>query len=339
MRQILRHPELGEHINAMDHVGNTPLHLAAMHAQPAALIHLLQDKRIRLTISNNRCLTAENIILQAIPREHTIWNDLAFVVLACSYIRKASVPGRDAHILRPGARDRKLVYSRETKPHRDANRDFISSRMVVAMLVATVTFAAGFAVPGGFDGSDMASKGDQGMATMLHKRICQAFVICITIAMFCSMIAVVNLNLVRPNDVGALASAYANSTVPLIIALPAMSVAFLTGITLTIGKLPWIANTIFYLGFVFLLIISVASLLQFPPLLVIGGLCRRRLVLGIILIYISSWGVETSVYNDAEDYEAASENSTGQPTDDASKSKTDDSTAAKCGEAPHPPNH
>ncbi|XP_039160977.1 ankyrin-3-like [Eucalyptus grandis] len=46
VRQILRHPELGEHINAVDHVGNTPLHLAAMHAQPAALIHLLQDKRI-----------------------------------------------------------------------------------------------------------------------------------------------------------------------------------------------------------------------------------------------------------------------------------------------------
>ncbi|XP_039160966.1 protein ACCELERATED CELL DEATH 6 [Eucalyptus grandis] len=320
VRQILRHPELGEHINAMDHDGNTPLHLAAMHAQPAALIHLLQDKRIRLTTSNNICLTAYNIAVECMAREHTIRNELAYMVLACSDIWESSVSDRDTLILRPEARDEKLV-SPETKPDRDATRDFVNSRMVVAMLVATVTFAAGFAVPGGFNGSDMASKGDQGMATMLDKRMFQAFVICNTIAMFCSMIVVVILYLVRLNDVGAVASAYANSTLPLIIALPAMSVAFLTGVTLTISKLPWLANAIFYLGLVFLLIISVASLLQFPPLLVIGGLCCRRLVLGIILIYISLWGVDTSVYNDA------------------SKSKTNDSTAAKCGEAPHPPNH
>lgn len=226
-----------------------------------------------------------------------------------------------------GKRDQKLVYSLKKKPNRganrDANRNYINSRMVVAMLVATVTFAAGFAVPGGFNGSDMASKGDQGMATMLDKRMFQAFVICNTIAMFCSMIAVVNLNLVQPNDEGALVSAYTNSIVPLMIALPAMSVAFLTGVTLTISKLPWLANTIFYLGLVFLLIISVASLFEFPFYLVIGGICCRRLVFRIILIYISLWGVGTSVY-DAEDYEMASDNSTGQPTDDASKSKTDD---------------
>ncbi|XP_010038574.2 protein ACCELERATED CELL DEATH 6-like [Eucalyptus grandis] len=299
VRHILRHPELGKHINAVDHAGNTPLHLAAMHSQPAALIHLLLDKRIRLTISNNRCLTAFDIAKECRRTRHTIRNDLAYVVLACSYIWESSVAGRDTLILRPEARDQKLVYSRETKPDRDANRDFISSRMVVAMLVATVTFAAGFTVPGGFNGSDMASKDDRGMATLLDKRMFQAFVICNTIAMFCSMIAVVNLNLVQPEADRAVRTAYSTSILWLTIALPAMSVAFLTGVTLTVGKLSWLADTIFYLGLVFLLIISGAKLLEFPAFFMIC-VCCRRLMFWVILAYIYVCGVDTYIHDDKE---------------------------------------
>jgi len=175
--------------------------------------------------------------------------------------------------------------------------------MVVAMLVATVTFAAGFAVPGGFNGSDMASKGDWGMATMLDKRmfkaLFKAFVICNTIAMFCSMIAVVNLNLVQPEADRAVRTAYSTSILWLTIALPAMSVAFLTGVTLTVGKLPWLADTIFYLGLVFLLIISGAKLLEFPAFFMIC-VCCRRLMFWVILAYIYVCGVDTYIHDDKE---------------------------------------
>ncbi|KAK3404386.1 hypothetical protein EUGRSUZ_K00707, partial [Eucalyptus grandis] len=128
--------------------------------------------------------------------------------------------------------------------------------MVVATLVTTVTFAAGFAVPGGFISSDTTSKDDWGMATMLDNRMFQAFVICNTIAMFCSMTSVVGFMLAYLTEVRSAIVGCLLAGVPLAIALPAMSAAFLIGVTLTIGKFHWLATAILILGSVFILIIT-----------------------------------------------------------------------------------
>ncbi|XP_039156137.1 protein ACCELERATED CELL DEATH 6-like [Eucalyptus grandis] len=270
--------------------------------------------------------------------EHTKRQQLALLALACSVAGKVPPVSTELLILRPEARDKEfpsLVRSRKNKPDRDIVKDYIGARLVVATLVATVTFAAGFAVPGGFDSSDKTPKNDLGMATMLDKRMFQAFVIRNTIAMFCSMTVVVNLIWARLVDIEIAVTAFELTTLPLKIALLAISTAFLTGVTLTVGKLSWLANTIFYLGLPFLLIISGAILLEHPPVFITIQNCPvRRLTLWLILAYIYLWRVETYIYDDTEDDRKVNETFASRLADGAGEVKTDDSATAKCEYAP-----
>ncbi|KAF7847623.1 hypothetical protein BT93_L2780 [Corymbia citriodora subsp. variegata] len=374
VKYILRDPELRRELNARDYAGNTALHLTAMHSQPAALIHLVWSEGIVLCSYNNKCLTTLDIARgimkwgvriesnrrQRPDLERTLLKNqresklstareqpsiltppqLAFLALACSMGGKVPRVSTDLLLLRPEARDKEfasLVLSRKDMPNRNIVKDYINSRMVVATLVATVTFAAGFAVPGGFNSSDTASKDDRGMATMLDKGMFQAFAICNTITMFCSMTAVVNLIWVLLVDVNIAVAALEHTTLPLKIALPAMSTAFLTGVTLTAGKLPWLANTLFYLGLLFLLIISSAKLLERPPFFMIHYAPIHRLTFWLILAYIYLWRVGTYIYDDAEDNRTAKKTFASPPANGADKLKTDDSVKAKCGDVPHPP--
>ncbi|KAL3714649.1 hypothetical protein ACJRO7_006539 [Eucalyptus globulus] len=248
------------------YAGNTALHLAAMHSQPVALIPLVLDKRINLFVLKHECLTALDIAQYRIRREYTLRKQLTVTVLKSTSFGKGSAVNADLFALRAEARDEALTLfdAHEKKPTMDHVKDAINTRLLVATPVATMTFASGFAVPGGFNGSDMASKDDQGMATMLDKKMFQAFVICSTIAMFCSMIAAVNLIWAQQNNVYMAIAAYQHTILSLKIAIPVMSAAFLTGITLTVGNSLGLLTPYFYLGLVFLRIISGAKSLRVP---------------------------------------------------------------------------
>ncbi|XP_039172150.1 protein ACCELERATED CELL DEATH 6-like [Eucalyptus grandis] len=332
VRYILSNPDLGMLLNAQDNDGNTVLHLAAMHSQPAALIHLVRTDGIQLSVCNSECLFAVDIARRHRAKGYKIRHHLAFLALVCSLAGKGPLKSPELLLVRAEARNEELsvVRSLKSMPNRDIVKDYINSRMVVATLVATVSFAAGFAVPGGFNSSDTASKDDRGMATMLDNRMFQAFAICNTIAMFCSMTVVVNLIWAQIVDVDVAVAAFERTTLPLQIALPAMSTAFLTGVTLTIGKLPWLANTIFYLGLVFLLITSFAKLLEKPLLFKILGHPLRRLTFCLILAYIYLWRVETYIYDDddAKDNRREKKTFASPPVDVAGESRTDDSAKA-----------
>ncbi|XP_056171599.1 protein ACCELERATED CELL DEATH 6-like [Syzygium oleosum] len=317
VRYILRHPELGMLINERDHDGNTPLHLAAIHSQPATLIPLMQDERIQLILLNHECLTALDVALESMRREYAFRKLMAFMVL--EYMSAVSI---DLLVLRPEARDKAYpTYEEfEKKTNMEQAKDVINTRLLVAALVATVTFAAGFAVPGGFNSLDKASKDKLGMAMMLDKTMFHAFVICNTIAMFCSMIAAVNLMMAQQCDVLKAVAAYQHSKLPLTIALPAMSAAFITGVTLTVGKLPWLAHSIFYLGLVFLLVILGAKLLEYPQFFCSRYRPIRLTIFWLFLAYINWWGVERHLPNDSEEDEKASGTSASQPLDGAVES-------------------
>ncbi|KAL3753043.1 hypothetical protein ACJRO7_000439 [Eucalyptus globulus] len=343
VRYLLSDPKLVLLLNLADHDGNTALHLAVMYSQPAALIHLVRTDGIDLSVFNHRGLYAVDIARRRLAMGYEIRHHLAYLALLCSLAGKGPFKSPELFLVRAEARDEELsvVRSLESMPDRDIVKDYINSRMVVATLVTTVTFAAGFAVPGGFNSLDKASKDERGMATMLDNRMFQAFAICNTIAMFCSMTVVVNLIWAQVVDVNVAVAAFERTTLPLKIALPAMSTAFLTGVTLTVGKLPWLANTIFYLGLVFLLIISVAKLLGDPLFFHIRRRPLRRLTFWLILAYIYLWRVETYIYdeNDAEDNRREEKTFASPPVDVAGESRTDDSAKAKCEDALHPPSH
>ncbi|XP_039160414.1 protein ACCELERATED CELL DEATH 6-like [Eucalyptus grandis] len=323
VRYILRDSELGKLINERDYDGNTALHLAVMHSQLAALIPLVLDTRIDPRLLNHRDFTAFDIALDRIRKEYTFQKLLAFTLLR-SVSPKSSA---DQIILKREARHEAFpvfffIGLNEKLSDLNQLRDDVNTRLVVATLVTTVTFAAGFAVPGGFNSSDTASKDYRGMATMLDKRMFQSFAICNTIAMFCSMTSVVNLMLAHRSDAHLANAACWRATVSLSIALPAMSAAFLTGVILTVDKLPWLATTILILGYVFLLIITGGSLSQFfAPFIQCFPFFWRRLppirplLSWFFLASIFFLGGETSISDDSEVDKTASETSASRALD------------------------
>ncbi|XP_039160964.1 protein ACCELERATED CELL DEATH 6-like [Eucalyptus grandis] len=239
VRSILKHPDLREMINERDHDGNTPSHLAVKYLQPATLVHLVLDKRMNPSLLNHERLAVVDSVPHHSPK---------------GLQRTMSAERPDRFIVKPEARD--IVYRRRILKGPANLEEAINTLLVVATLVTTVTFTAGFAVPGGLNSSDMASKDDRGVATMLGNRKFQEFVICNTFAMFCSMTSVVVLMLAYLSHLKLF---YFKLALKLLgMSLPAMSYAFLIGVNLTVGKLPWLATTISIIGsfFIFIIIIT-----------------------------------------------------------------------------------
>lgn len=130
--------------------------------------------------------------------------------------------------------------------------------LLVATLIATVTYAAGFTMPGGYNNSTP----HQGMETMLSKQMFQVFVIYDTIAMYSAIMVAVTLIWAQLGDVTLVLNALKLALPLLGLSLMMMSVAFMFGVCLVVSELVWLVHCILAIG-----IISLASLLAlFIPL-------------------------------------------------------------------------
>lgn len=87
----------------------------------------------------------------------------------------------------------------------DNYKERVNTLLLVATLIATVTFAAGFTVPGGYNSSDR----DLGMATMLRDKGFHVFIFCDTIAMYSSIIVAVTLIWAQLGDINLALNAFA----------------------------------------------------------------------------------------------------------------------------------
>ncbi|KAI6668195.1 hypothetical protein NL676_028548 [Syzygium grande] len=139
--------------------GDLPIHIMSKMGHVELIEKLHQDERIQLILLNHQCMTAHDIALDRMRREYKFRKLLAVMMLGTT-----SIVNPDSLVLRPETRDEALSTCRTNEKKRNMDRvyDVINTRLLVATIVATVTFAAGFAVPGGFNSSDMASKDDQG---------------------------------------------------------------------------------------------------------------------------------------------------------------------------------
>lgn len=144
----------------------------------------------------------------------------------------------------------------QSKPYEPYNMDYCKDRvntlLVVSTLIATVTFAAGFTMPGGYNSSEP----DQGVATLLSKRMFQVFVICDSIAMYSAIMVTVTLVWAQLGDLTLVLNAL-RLAIPLLgISLTMMSLAFMASVYLVVSTLVWLANVVLTVG-----IISLTSLL------------------------------------------------------------------------------
>ncbi|KAJ7981453.1 Protein ACCELERATED CELL DEATH 6 [Quillaja saponaria] len=110
---ILRNKNLGILLNQKDRKGNTPLHLAAKSLHPKTVLFLTQDKRLQVEVANNQKLTPHDVLVLRLKIPYTV---------------------------------REQSWRRQP-PQVEWYKDRINTLLLVSILVATVTFAAGFTVP------------------------------------------------------------------------------------------------------------------------------------------------------------------------------------------------
>lgn len=160
---------------------------------------------------------------------------------------------------------RRLRRFQSKTPQIEWIKDRVSTILVVAILVATVTFAAGFTVPGGFYDSDEKDPKKLGTATLLHRRTFQIFTICDVIAMYSSTMGSFILLWAQLGDFHLAFNATYLALNMVAAALLTMSIAFMAAIHLIVGNLPWLAHTVIIMGIIFILMfLALYIILTFP---------------------------------------------------------------------------
>ncbi|KAH0983450.1 hypothetical protein GBA52_010627 [Prunus armeniaca] len=143
-------------------------------------------------------------------------------------------------------------------PNKKSYKDRVNTLLVVTTLVATVTFAAGFTMPGGYHNSGPR----EGKATLLTKVMFQVFVISNTLAMYSSIFVAVTLIWAQVGDLILVFTAL-RLVMPLLgIALGMLSLAFMAGVYVVVSNLLWLSIVVLVIGICFLY----SVLILFSPL-------------------------------------------------------------------------
>ncbi|KAL3742754.1 hypothetical protein ACJRO7_018122 [Eucalyptus globulus] len=191
---ILGMPNLENLINEQDNDGNTALHLAALHKEYGIISILAEDKRVDRLTKNKDHFTALDIC--SAHQEASISAKMARQMLKGSY----GIPSFQVWFTEHGKKrlDEQFVQGQPSVSINTgsniANRDnfglskrgIMDMQLLVAGLIATVTFTAAFTVPGGYNNDGP----DRGMAILGERASFKAFVFCNTWAFFFSIMAI-----------------------------------------------------------------------------------------------------------------------------------------------------
>ncbi|TKV91501.1 hypothetical protein SEVIR_9G100500v4 [Setaria viridis] len=173
LRYLLRHIRPAELLNRVDGNGDTPLHIAAKMSRVQSALLLLNDRRVELCVRDRDGQTARSLVEIKLHTgemdayEMYLWKQLK--QQESKRCRKQQLPPLAPYPSRRASNDKYFECIVETY-------------ILVATLIATVTFAATSSVPGGYH--------DDGIAVHSNNIAFHIFIISNTVAM-CSSIVVV----------------------------------------------------------------------------------------------------------------------------------------------------
>ncbi|KAF2320692.1 hypothetical protein GH714_030086 [Hevea brasiliensis] len=192
---ITEKPSLANLINQKDKEGNTPVHLvAALGFEDCCLTeHHLVDKMA----VNNKNLTALDVVLETkhkskLPLPLELKTALATLTQNEKLFTFMLQGWTASDLMRAGyKRGRRLIQLRSRERLSIIDDESISrfkktseSHQIVATLIATVTFAAGFTVPGGYSNNNGP---DEGTAILTRRSAFKTFLVTDTLALALSI--------------------------------------------------------------------------------------------------------------------------------------------------------
>ncbi|ESQ36993.1 hypothetical protein EUTSA_v10002443mg [Eutrema salsugineum] len=231
--------QLDEHKRMMheqDVDGNTPLHLATKHRHPLVVNIFTWNHGINLTTLNNDGFTALDIAQALKDDTYVLHKRLTWMALVSAGAPNGQkpIPLKQSHIQNP-----------------EKYKDSVNTLMVTAALVATVTFTAGFTLPGGY----ISSAPDQGMAALVNEMNFKVFLLFNSIAMCSSMVTIMALIWAQLGDVLLTKKAFELALPLLTTALVSMAMAFVAGVTLVVSDLPWLSHFVLAIDSVFFILL------------------------------------------------------------------------------------
>ncbi|KAJ3699635.1 hypothetical protein LUZ61_003340 [Rhynchospora tenuis] len=221
---ILNKPELHRLINQVDNRGNLPLHKAARMCNPEILRSLLSHHGQDYTAPNFKNANAVDV------------NE------SFTLVSKVIPSGWGNEATHKSKREIKKQAIQEVK---SLTERYTSNTSLVAALLATITFAAAFTLPGGFS----SDSSDAGLPIFARKAAFQVFLISDTIAM-CSSLSVAFLCVLATwEDLDYLLNYRKTTRALMWCAYAATAVAFGTGLfTVMASKSLWLAILILVLS-------------------------------------------------------------------------------------------
>uniref|UniRef100_A0A0E0MD72 PGG domain-containing protein n=1 Tax=Oryza punctata TaxID=4537 RepID=A0A0E0MD72_ORYPU len=166
----IKSPMLRSLLNSQNRDGNTPLHLAVAAGAPRVVEALLQEGQVRADVLNEEGHTP----LDLASKSTSLFTMVSLVVTLVAF-RAQPRPQRQDHLKPWSSRDKEHWIEKTS-----------DNLAVVAVLIATVAFAAGFNMPGGYHEK-------KGIANLQGSGSFKWFMFLDTVAMAASVVAVILL--------------------------------------------------------------------------------------------------------------------------------------------------
>ncbi|XP_044973617.1 ankyrin repeat-containing protein At5g02620-like [Hordeum vulgare subsp. vulgare] len=232
---ILRIPQLSKLVNMQDSGGKTALHYAVKNCNPRIVTSLLSHKGIDGTMLDNNAVSAGRELEDDVWKAKTLnWNEV--IMLMSKACPQDAPPLHNIHV-----KAKRVLTKASRENAKSLTQTYTSSTSLVAILIATITFAAAFTLPGGYTNDS----GSEGLPIMSKKFAFQAFLISDVIAMCSSFTVAFVCIIARWEDYEFLVY-YISFTKKLMwFAYVATTTAFSTGLyTVLAPRVHWLAIAI-----------------------------------------------------------------------------------------------
>lgn len=175
-------PQFACILNAQDKNGDTPLHRAVHAGNVAICSCLIRNRQVRLDVANKDGMTPLDLAWSLNP------TGFEYGLNPRSVIEKTlAYAGAQHGSVRPQLLNEKYLSKRDVDGESEKHTQATQVMSIVAVLIATVTFASAFTLPGGYRAVGTAVlAGTSGYAF-------DAFILADTLAFICSSVATFSL--------------------------------------------------------------------------------------------------------------------------------------------------